>query len=102
MGAQESTGRSDQENADGTGTTFIDYYQLLEVTEDATVEEVRVSASLKIHWYRSKLTNLQKRSFRRLALIHHPDKNHTDIEGATRKFAALQQAYEVRPSLTAH
>jgi hypothetical protein len=44
MGAQESTGRSDQQNADGTGTTLIDYYQLLEVNEDATVEEIRVNA----------------------------------------------------------
>lgn len=44
MGAQESTSRSDQQNADGTGTTLVDYYQLLEVTEDATVEEIRVNA----------------------------------------------------------
>ncbi|KDR76404.1 hypothetical protein GALMADRAFT_121467 [Galerina marginata CBS 339.88] len=75
MGAQESTGRQNQENTDNEGQA-IDYYQLLEVAEDANPDEI-------------------KRSFRRLALIHHPDKNHTDIEQATRRFAAIQQAYEV-------
>ncbi|KAJ3966472.1 DnaJ domain-containing protein [Lentinula raphanica] len=55
---------------------ITDYYQLLEVEETATSDEI-------------------KRSFRRLALIHHPDKNKDDVEGATKRFAELQQAYEV-------
>ncbi|KAJ3997840.1 DnaJ domain-containing protein [Lentinula boryana] len=55
---------------------IVDYYQLLEVEETATADEI-------------------KRSFRRLALLHHPDKNKDDVEGATQRFAELQQAYEV-------
>ncbi|KAF8876738.1 DnaJ domain-containing protein [Infundibulicybe gibba] len=53
-----------------------DYYQLLEVDENASADEI-------------------KKSFRRLALVHHPDKNQDDVEGATKRFATLQQAYEV-------
>ncbi|KAA1467416.1 DnaJ-domain-containing protein [Dentipellis sp. KUC8613] len=71
MGARESR---EQQAAEGTG--IDDYYALLEVEESASADEI-------------------KRSFRRLALIHHPDKNHDDTEGATQRFAALQQAYEV-------
>jgi len=75
MGARES--RSQQEAGDDDGdTTSQDYYAILEVDENASADEIR-------------------RSFRRLALIHHPDKNHDDPEGATQRFAALQQAYEV-------
>ncbi|KAL0061023.1 hypothetical protein AAF712_012144 [Marasmius tenuissimus] len=70
MGAGAST--ANNENAQ----TELDYYQLLEVEETATAEEI-------------------KKSFRRLALIHHPDKNKDDVEGATQRFATLQQAYEV-------
>ncbi|KAF9523541.1 DnaJ domain-containing protein [Crepidotus variabilis] len=73
MGARESTRRNGQQESEERA---VDYYELLEIPEDATQDEI-------------------KRSFRRLALIHHPDKNHTDIEGATKKFAAIQQAYEV-------
>ncbi|TFK28209.1 DnaJ-domain-containing protein [Coprinopsis marcescibilis] len=71
MGARESTARGEQ-----PAEEIVNYYSLLEVAEDATADEI-------------------KRSFRRLALIHHPDKNHDNIEESTRKFASLQQAYEV-------
>ncbi|KIO34250.1 hypothetical protein M407DRAFT_42253, partial [Tulasnella calospora MUT 4182] len=81
MGAQGSkAGQTESTNQE----TAVDYYTLLEVSEDATQDEIR-------------------KSFRRLALIHHPDKawhlphptNPNDIEAATQKFATLQQAYEV-------
>ncbi|KAJ3565153.1 hypothetical protein NP233_g7826 [Leucocoprinus birnbaumii] len=73
MGARES--RATRDDADGA-EAIADYYELLEVEETATQDEIR-------------------RSFRRLALIHHPDKNHGNIEEATKRFAAIQQAYEV-------
>ncbi|TDL25458.1 DnaJ-domain-containing protein [Rickenella mellea] len=75
MGAGESKqrqGRSDEDQTDGT----TDYYSLLEVDESATQDEI-------------------KKSFRKLALVHHPDKNQGDVDGATKRFAAIQQAYEV-------
>ncbi|KAJ7726051.1 DnaJ-domain-containing protein [Mycena maculata] len=70
MGQQSSSA------PDAAESNELSYYQLLEVEETATADEI-------------------KRSFRRLALIHHPDKNQGDIEGSTKRFAALQQAYEV-------
>ncbi|KAF9024928.1 DnaJ-domain-containing protein [Hymenopellis radicata] len=72
MGAGESKGQHSSEG----GEDVLDYYHLLEVDENATADEI-------------------KRSFRRLALIHHPDKNPNDVEGATKRFASMQQAYEV-------
>ncbi|EMD33296.1 hypothetical protein CERSUDRAFT_160177 [Gelatoporia subvermispora B] len=76
MGANASTGQPSGETEQDAGSAVSDYYALLEVDESATQDEIR-------------------RSFRRLALIHHPDKNHDDTEAATKRFATLQQAYEV-------
>ncbi|KAI0084125.1 hypothetical protein BDY19DRAFT_973971 [Irpex rosettiformis] len=73
MGAGESTAR-DGQNVQQAGPP--DYYELLQVDENATADEI-------------------KKSFRKLALIHHPDKNHANVEEATERFAEIQQAYEV-------
>nr|XP_019049923.1 hypothetical protein I302_00343 [Kwoniella bestiolae CBS 10118]OCF28853.1 hypothetical protein I302_00343 [Kwoniella bestiolae CBS 10118] len=53
------------------------YYELLQVDEEATADEI-------------------KRSYRKLALVNHPDKNPHRVEEATKLFADLQQAYEER------
>lgn len=71
MGARESTGRNTESE-----DAVPDYYELLGVEESANSDEI-------------------KKAFRKLALVHHPDKNKDDVEGATKRFAAIQQAYEV-------
>ncbi|QRV90164.1 DnaJ domain protein [Ceratobasidium sp. AG-Ba] len=76
MGAQGSRPGFGGRPNGGEGVAETSYYELLGVEEDATSDEI-------------------KRAFRKLALIHHPDKNHDNVEEATKKFAQLQQAYEV-------
>ncbi|GMT16946.1 hypothetical protein PFISCL1PPCAC_8243, partial [Pristionchus fissidentatus] len=51
------------------------YYELLEVERDADAETI-------------------KKSYRKMALKWHPDKNPDNIEEATKTFALLQQAYD--------
>lgn len=52
-----------------------DYYEVLEVTREASFEEI-------------------KRSYRKLAVAHHPDKNPDDPE-AEERFKEIGEAYEV-------
>lgn len=52
-----------------------DYYEILEVTADATTDEI-------------------KKSFRHLALKYHPDKN-KNSEESKQKFMKIVEAYEV-------
>src|ERR1700712_1535792 len=56
-------------------TTKRDYYEVLEVSREATEDEV-------------------KRSYRKLAVKFHPDKN-PDDEHAEEKFKELGEAYDV-------
>ena len=53
-----------------------DYYEILEVNRTASNDEI-------------------KKSYRRLALINHPDKNPNNREAAEEKFKAIATAYEV-------
>jgi DnaJ family protein B protein 4 len=52
-----------------------DYYKILNVSENATPDEI-------------------KKEYRKLSMIHHPDKNQNNPE-STKKFQAISAAYEV-------
>jgi molecular chaperone DnaJ len=53
-----------------------DYYSILGVNADASAEDI-------------------KRAFRRLALLHHPDRNPESIKESEAKFKEINEAYEV-------
>jgi len=53
-----------------------DYYQILNVSQDASTEDI-------------------KKAFRRLALLHHPDRNPENIKSSEAKFKEINEAYEV-------
>lgn len=52
------------------------HYQVLGVHQDASAHAI-------------------KQAFRKLALIHHPDRNPNDIEGAQRRMQVIAEAYDV-------
>src|SRR3954454_9639910 len=52
------------------------YYEILEVSKDATQEEI-------------------KKSYRKLVLKHHPDKNPNNREEAEKKFKEVSKAYQI-------
>ncbi|ETS76786.1 hypothetical protein PFICI_12173 [Pestalotiopsis fici W106-1] len=63
----------------GPPAPSFDYYAELGVSKSATSQEITAA-------------------YRRLARVHHPDKNPTNQETATNKFQRVQQAYEILSS----
>jgi DnaJ-class molecular chaperone len=55
---------------------FKDYYQILNVSWDASAQDI-------------------KKAFRRLALQYHPDRNPENVREAGEKFKEINEAYEV-------
>lgn len=55
---------------------FKDYYQILNVSQDASAQDI-------------------KKAFRRLALQYHPDRNPENVREAGEKFKEINEAYEV-------
>jgi DnaJ-class molecular chaperone len=55
---------------------FKDYYQILNVSRDASAQDI-------------------KRSFRQLAMQYHPDRNPENVREADEKFKEINEAYEI-------
>ncbi|CUS10405.1 unnamed protein product [Tuber aestivum] len=79
QGASTNLGSSDGEGGthSGSGTAVKTcYYELLAVSRDATQDDI-------------------KKAYKKKALELHPDRNHGNVEEATRLFTGIQAAYEV-------
>ncbi|KAI9369453.1 hypothetical protein BJX61DRAFT_148465 [Aspergillus egyptiacus] len=76
MGQNHSSPRSDAGDPNDNGAKKKDYYELLEVEQNASPEEI-------------------KKAYRKKALELHPDRNYGNVEAATSLFAEIQAAYEV-------
>ncbi|KAL4801879.1 hypothetical protein BDV18DRAFT_164395 [Aspergillus unguis] len=75
MGQGHSTSQAGTDSTEA-GLAKKDYYELLEVKQNASPEEI-------------------KKAYRRKALELHPDRNYGNVEAATDLFAEIQSAYEV-------
>ncbi|KAG0647381.1 subfamily C member 21 [Hyphodiscus hymeniophilus] len=76
MGAEQSSSRKEGGGQDSNAPAKRDYYEVLEITRQASDDEI-------------------KKAYRRKALELHPDRNYGDVDVATAKFAEVQSAYEV-------
>lgn len=76
MGAGASRSAHDQELNAADPEQSKSLYQVLDVSEEATTEEI-------------------KKAFRKAALACHPDKNPDRVEWAQSQFISVQRAYEV-------
>ena len=63
-------------NTKGVGMQLKNYYQILNVSQGASAEDI-------------------KKAFRRLALQYHPDRNPENVREAGEKFKEINEAYEV-------
>ena len=55
---------------------FKDYYKILNINQDASAEDI-------------------KKTFRRLAMRYHPDRNPENVQEAGEKFKVINEAFEV-------